>query len=106
MSVKLRQIEVDGQTATLLEARAGERGMTVSELLAEIACELEALRVDLAELRDDREGPWSPEVLAEDARRLAEFERTREGVPWDEVKTWMRSWGTPNKLPMPKPRKL
>jgi len=24
--------------------------------------------------------------LAEDARRLAEFERTREGVPWDEVK--------------------
>ena len=41
-----------------------------------------------------------------DARRLAEFERTRVGAPWDEVKTWMQSWGTPNELPPPKSRKL
>jgi hypothetical protein len=52
------------------------------------------------------EGPWSPGALEEDARRLAEFERTRMGVPWDEVKTWMQSGGTPNELPPPKSRKL
>jgi hypothetical protein len=52
------------------------------------------------------EGPWSPGALEEDARRLAEFERTRMGVPWDEVKAWMQSWGTPNELPPPKSRKL
>jgi hypothetical protein len=106
MNVKLRQIEVDEETALLLEARAGARGMTVSELLADIASNLEALSADLAEMRDKCEGPWSPEILAEDARRLAEFKRTREGVPWEEVKTWMRSWGTSNELPAPKPRKL
>lgn len=52
------------------------------------------------------EGPWSPESLAEDARRLAEFERTRMGVPWEEVRAWMQTWGTPDELPVPKPRKL
>ena len=51
-------------------------------------------------------GPWAPEVLAEDARRLAASERAGEGVPWDEVKTWMQSWGTGEELPPPKPRKL
>jgi hypothetical protein len=32
MNVKLRQIEVDEETAALLEARAGARGLTVSQL--------------------------------------------------------------------------
>jgi predicted transcriptional regulator len=27
-------------------------------------------------------------------------------VPWEEVKSWMLSWGTPDELPTPKPRKL
>ncbi len=44
--------------------------------------------------------------VAEDLRRLREFERTRMGVPGDEVKAWLESWGTPNELPAPKPRKL
>lgn len=57
-------------------------------------------------MREKHEGPWSPEVLAEDARRLAEFNRTRSGVPWDEIKAWMQSWGTPSELPAPKPRRL
>ena len=59
----------------------------------------------LAEMRDKCEGPWSLEAL-EDERRLLEFARTREGVPWEEVESWMRSWGMPNELPAPKPRKL
>jgi hypothetical protein len=52
------------------------------------------------------EGPWSPEAREEDARRLAEFECARLGAPWDEIQTWMQSWGTPNELPPPKSRKL
>ena len=34
-----------------------------------------------------------------------EFERTRKGVPWNEVKAWMESWGTPNALSPSEPRK-
>lgn len=106
MNLKLRQIEVDEETAALLEARAGARGMTISELLADIACNQEVLPADLAAMRDKGEGPWSSEALEEDSRRLAEFERTREGVPWEEVKSWLGSWGTPDELPTPNLRKL
>jgi hypothetical protein len=50
MNVKLCQIKVDEETATLLEARA--EGMTVSELLADFASNYEVLPSDLAEMRD------------------------------------------------------
>ncbi len=106
MSVKVRTIEVDAETADLLEARAAARGVSVSELIADLAGNEDVLPADLAALRATGEGPWSPDALAEDARRLAEFERTREGVPWDEVKAWMETWGTPHELRPPKPRKL
>src|ERR1700687_6034900 len=106
MNIKVRKIEVDVETADLLEARATARGMSVAELLADIACNEEVLPADLAAMRTRGEGPWSPEALEADARRLAEFERSRMGAPWDEVKAWMQSWGGPNELPPPKPRKL
>jgi hypothetical protein len=57
-------------------------------------------------MRERGEGPWAPETLAEDARRLAAFNRTREAIPWDDVKAWMQSWGSPNEQPAPRPRKL
>ena len=41
------------------------------------------------------QGPWSPEALEEDARRLAEFERTRVAVSWDEVKALDADLGRP-----------
>jgi len=106
MNVKVRKIEVDKETADLLEARAAALGMSVPALVAELAGNETMLPPDLAELRAKGEGPWSPEAMEDDARRLAEFERTRVGVPWDEVKTWIESWGKPNELPRPKPRKL
>ena len=106
MNVKIRKIEVDAETADLLEARAAARGMSVAALLADIACNESILPPAFAQMRANGQGPWSTEALAEDARRLAEFERTRMGVPWDEVKAWMQSWGAPNELPTPKPRKL
>ena len=106
MNVKLRTIEVDARTAEVLEARASARGISVAELVADLAWVSESLPPDLQAMQDNGEGPWSPEALAEDARRLAEFQRTREAVPWVDVKAWMQSWGTPNELPPPKPRKL
>jgi hypothetical protein len=60
----------------------------------------------LLAMRMRGEGPWSPAVLDEDARRLAEFEDTRMVVAWSEIQDWMRTWGTPNEIPPPKPRKL
>jgi hypothetical protein len=51
-------------------------------------------------------GAWTPGVLAEDARRLAEFCERREGVPWEEIKAWMESWGTAQEISPPKVRKL
>ena len=106
MNVKTRKIEVDAETADLLEARAAGLGMSVSALLAEIAGAENVLPPDLTRMRAKSEGPWSPESLQEDARRLAEFERSRIGAPWDEVKAWLQSWGKPDELPAPKPRKL
>jgi hypothetical protein len=82
MANKARKIEVDAETADLLEARAAARHMTVSELLSDLAANEAALPSHFASMR----GPWSAEALEEDARRLAEFERTRMGVPWEETK--------------------
>jgi hypothetical protein len=106
MNGKVRQIEVAVETADLLEARAAALGMSVSALLAEIAGNKGMLPPDLADMRAKGTGPWSAEALEQDAHRLAEFERTRIGVPWGEVKTWMESWGKPSELPRPQPRKL
>jgi len=106
MNAKIRSIQVDSQTADLLEARAQARGMTIAELLADFAVNEAMPAVDLTELHAKREGPWSPDGLAEDGRRLVEFEQTRVGVPWDEIKAWMDTWDTASELPPPTPRKL
>lgn len=106
MNAKTRKIEVDAETADLLEARAAGLGISVSALVAEIAGGENVLPPDLLRLRERGEGPWSPENLEEDARRLAEFETSRTGAPWNEVKVWIQSWGKPDELPAPKPRKL
>ena len=100
------KIEVDARTADLLEARAAARGMSIGDVLADLAGGENLLPPALEAMRRAGEGPWSPEILAEDARRLAEFHSTREAVPWDDVKAWMLSWGTSQELPAPKPRKL
>lgn len=50
----------------------------------------------------DIEGP----DIEEDLRRLREFERTGEAVPWEEVRAWVELWGASKELPRPQPRKL
>ncbi len=106
MNKKLRSIEVDVKTAKRLDAMAEEHCLSVAELLAELTGETAQLPKPLEKLRKAGRGPWSPAVVAEDARRTEAFERTGKGVPWDEVRDWMRSWGSARELPMPKPRKL
>lgn len=106
MNKKLRSIEVDVKTAKRLDAMAEELGLSVAELVAELAGEAAALPKSFEKMRKTGRGPWAPSVLAEDARRAEAFERTGKGVPWNEVRDWMRSWGTAQELPMPKPRKL
>ena len=106
MNIKVRKIEVDAETADLLEARAAARGISIAQLLADMAGNEEVLPADLAAMRRQGEGPWSPQLLEEDARRLAEFRHTRLGAPWSEVSNWIRSWGSPDELPPPTPRKL
>ena len=54
-----------------------------------------SLNDDLAELS-----------IAEDRRRIEEFNRTRVAVPLDDVKAWVVSWDTTDELPRPQPRKI
>jgi hypothetical protein len=102
----VRTIEVDAQTADLLEKQAAMLGMSVSDLLAELAHDGLILPSDLAEMHAKGRGPWCAEALEEDARCLAEFEQNRMAIPREEVKAWMGRWGRPDELPRPKPRKL
>jgi predicted transcriptional regulator len=75
-------IEVDKRTAEVLERRAAELGMTVPQLIAELAA---------------LDGP----PREADAEEIAELDRryanASEGsrVPHDRVVKWLRTWGTP-----------
>ena len=102
----MRNIEVDVKTAKRLDSMADELGISVAELVSELAGEPKPLARNLEKLRKAGRGPWAPDVLAQDARRSEIFDRTGKGVPWSEVRDWLQSWGTAGELPMPKPRKL
>jgi predicted transcriptional regulator len=75
-------IEVDKATADTLKARAAERGISVADLLAEIARESGPVALDAAE-------------NAELDRRWAKIEAGEATVPHDEVVRWLGTWGTP-----------
>ena len=105
MNVKFRKIEVAAEPADLLEARAAARGVTISDLIADLAGAVEMLPPIWAEARATNSGPWSTAILAEDARRLAAYKATGEAVPWADVQAWLKSWGTENELPPPTSRK-
>ncbi|MFN3657601.1 MAG: hypothetical protein ACK4UO_10145 [Pseudolabrys sp.] len=77
MSPKTESVELDRATAAALKERAAERGVSVSQLVAEL--------VPLA--TDD-------EALAELDRRWAAIERGEATVPHADVESWLRTWGT------------
>jgi predicted transcriptional regulator len=94
MNIIRRALDIDADTDARLRELAAERGQDEAAVLAEAVALLDSV-VDIG----------SPDI-EEDRRRLREFQRTREAIPWDDVKAWMLSWGTPQELPAPKPRKL
>ena len=78
MNVKLRKIEVEEATATALEARATELGLSVSELLAEMVGSPKASDAEMATL--DRQ--WTA------------IKNGEPTVAHDEVVRWLDTWGT------------
>ena len=104
---KLLEIEVDDAIAEALETRAQKRGQTMAELLTDLASDQSDEWPDwLEKMRENREGPWSPEEKAKTAEALAEYLRTGEGIPFEEVEAWVESLGTGHEIAMPKARKL
>jgi predicted transcriptional regulator len=84
MAATKRTIEVDNATATALENRAAEAGVSVSDLLAEIV----AHHSEPAEV--------SPADIAELDRQWAAIKAGEPTVPHDNVVRWLDTWGTPN----------
>jgi predicted transcriptional regulator len=71
-------IEVDKATADALQTRAAELGISVAQLLAEVASESAPVAADIAELD----------------RRWAKVTSGEATVPHEDVVRWLDTWGT------------
>jgi predicted transcriptional regulator len=78
MKAKTHTIEVDEPTARTLQEKAAERGVTVSQVVAELV----PLAVD-------------SETIAELDRRWAAIEKGKPTATNDDVVRWLQTWGTP-----------
>lgn len=83
MAAKTETIEVDSATADRLKARAAERGVSVPQLVAEMAAQ-QGAPVTLP-----------PEQLADLDRQWAAIKAGERTVPHDQVVRWLETWGTP-----------
>jgi len=81
------KIEVDERTADVLQSRAAELGVTVSELVAELA----ALDGDPVVVE--------PDEIEELDRRWKKIEAGAPTIPHERVVHWLRTWGTPRFRP-------
>ena len=81
--MKTQTIEIDDSTASVLKQRAEERGVTVPELVAELATI--AVSPVAAGVAD----------VAELDRRWKAFEAQDSVASNDEVVRWLQTWGTP-----------
>jgi hypothetical protein len=81
------KIEVDERTADVLQARAAELGVTVSELVAELA----TLDTDAVVVESDE--------IAELDRRWRKLETGASAIRHEHVVRWLRTWGTPGFRP-------
>ena len=86
MSTNVR-IEVDERTADVLQIRAAELGVTVSELIAELAT-LDGTPVVVPS-----------DEIAELDRRWKTIEAGVPTIPHERVVRWLRTWGTPRFRP-------
>ena len=75
-------IEVDERTASVLQVRAAERGISVSELVAEfVTLDSEPIALEADE-------------IAELDRRWKTIEAGKATVGHERVVRWLRTWGT------------
>ena len=83
MTKAKRTIEIDEDTATGLERRAAERGVSVSQLVAEfVSLENQPVAVGFDE-------------IGELDRRWAEVRSGQPTVANSDVVRWLETWGTP-----------
>lgn len=82
-------IEVDKDTAEALKARAADRGISVAELLNELAQQGGPVAVE-------------PSQIAELDRRWAKVEAGGKTVQNADVVRWLETWGSPDFKPWPK----
>jgi len=80
----MRKIEVDEVTADVLEDAALARGVSISELLADLVS---------TDLESDEQ------ALAELDRRWKASQAKNATVPHEAVVEWLKSWGTPEFRP-------
>ena len=78
-----RTIEVDDTTATALESRAAEVGLSVPELLAEMVA------------AEGAPSALSNAEASELDRQWAAIKAGQPTVPHDDVVRWLDTWGTP-----------
>ena len=79
----MKTIEIDDQTATALKRRAEERGLSVPELVAELATlEIGAVEADQG-------------TVAELDRRWQAFGAQSSVTSNEDVVKWLHTWGTP-----------
>jgi hypothetical protein len=87
MTAAKRNIEVDEATASTLESRAAERGLSVADLIAEMTaiCDTgtDLPRNEISELDRQWEAIKSGEAT----------------VPHEKVVRWLQTWGTPSYRP-------
>jgi hypothetical protein len=81
------KIEVDERTADVLQTRAAELGVSVSELVAELAT------------LDSDPVVVEPDEIVELDRRWKKIEAGTPTVPNERVVRWLRTWGTPGFRP-------
>jgi hypothetical protein len=95
-------LKLDNDTARRLREEAEIRGLTPEELGAQLIAD------DLLFSDIDFPGVDASDLpgVEEDLQAVEEFDRTREGVPWEEVSAWIKTWGGAERIPPPKVRKL
>jgi predicted transcriptional regulator len=93
-------LKLDEALQKRLREMAADEGVTPEELGGQML----ALQIaGFSEL--DTEG-WIGGDVAGDLALLEEFERTRMGVPLEDVERWVQSLSTDNPLPPPVARKV
>jgi predicted transcriptional regulator len=86
-------IEIDEPLAERLASAAASKGVAVETFVRDAL----ASHLDQDWVWNDDPDPAVDEAIAQEAKRTGDL------VPANEVVAWMRSWFTPNELPLPVP---